>query len=62
MVNYSSFDATGELASAFSSGESIEFSGKAIAHLAADPNYLSKSGQILLTGDLVSISQTTSSE
>jgi dehydrogenase/reductase SDR family protein 1 len=36
----------------FESGESVEFSGKAVAHLAADPNYMSKTGRILLTGDL----------
>jgi len=33
-------------------GESIEFAGMAVAHLAKDPNKLSKTGRILLTGDL----------
>ena len=33
-------------------GESIEFAGMAVAHLAKDPNKLSKTGKILLTGDL----------
>merc|ERR1719507_2741059 len=33
-------------------GESIEFAGMAVSQLAMDPNKLSKSGKILLTGDL----------
>ena len=33
-------------------GESIEFAGMAVSKLAMDPNKLSKSGKILLTGDL----------
>jgi dehydrogenase/reductase SDR family protein 1 len=33
-------------------GESTEFPGLAIAHLAADPNYINKTGKILLTADL----------
>ena len=32
--------------------ESTEFPGMAIAHLAADPNYIAKTGKILLTRDL----------
>ena len=36
----------------FASGESPEFSGKAIVHLAADRQNISKSGKILMTGDL----------
>ena len=32
--------------------ESTEFPGMAIAHLAADPNYFSKTGKILLTREL----------
>ena len=36
----------------FESGESIEFSGKAVAHLAADPKIMNKSGKILMSGDL----------
>ena len=32
--------------------ESTEFPGMAIAHLAADPNYIAKTGKILLTSDL----------
>ena len=32
--------------------ESTEFPGMAVAHLAADPNYFSKTGKILLTSDL----------
>ena len=35
-------------------GESIEFSGKAVAHLANDSNIMSKSGKILLTTHLAS--------
>jgi dehydrogenase/reductase SDR family protein 1 len=33
-------------------GETIEFAGMAVSKLAMDPNKLSKSGKILLTGDL----------
>lgn len=40
------------LASSFAGGESIEFAGKAVANLAADPNYMAKTGRILMTGDL----------
>jgi dehydrogenase/reductase SDR family protein 1 len=36
----------------FEGGESIELSGQAVAHLAADANIMSKSGRILMTGDL----------
>jgi hypothetical protein len=39
-------------ASVFENSESIEFAGKAIAHLAADSNYLAKTGRILFTCDL----------
>jgi hypothetical protein len=42
----------GEVAATFASGESTEFSGKCVAHLAADRKILSKSGKILMTGDL----------
>lgn len=37
---------------AFQSGESIEFAGKAIASLAADPKIMDKTGRILQTVDL----------
>ncbi len=37
---------------AFEAGESIEFAGKAIAHLAADPSRMAKTGKILQTVDL----------
>jgi hypothetical protein len=37
---------------AFAAGESIEFAGKAIAHLAADPAIMAKTGKILQTVDL----------
>ena len=40
------------LASNFKDGETVEFSGMAIAHLASDPNYLSKTGRILHVSDL----------
>ena len=33
-------------------GETIEFLGKAVAHLAADDKIMSKSGKILLTSNL----------
>ena len=36
----------------FESGESVVFSGQAVVHLAADPGIMSKSGKILMTGDL----------
>jgi hypothetical protein len=36
----------------FESGESVEFSGKCIAHLAADPKLMAKTGRILMTSDL----------
>ena len=34
--------------------ESVGFIGMGVAHLASDPDYLSKSGRILRTGELVS--------
>ncbi|XP_022100921.1 dehydrogenase/reductase SDR family member 1-like [Acanthaster planci] len=34
------------------SGESLEFSGKAVAHLASDPNIMKKSGRILQSAEL----------
>ena len=37
---------------AFLGGESIEFAGKAIVHLAADPKLMAKTGKILQTVDL----------
>jgi dehydrogenase/reductase SDR family protein 1 len=39
-------------ASSFENSESVEFAGQAIANLAADPNYFSKTGRILFTCDL----------
>ena len=39
-------------ASLFKDGESVEFSGMAVAHLAADPNYMAKTGRILHVSDL----------
>lgn len=38
----------------FAKGETVEFSGKAVANLAADPNMIKKTGKILLTTDLSS--------
>ncbi len=35
-----------------SRGESVEFPGKGIVHLAADPNLMKKSGCIHMTTDL----------
>jgi hypothetical protein len=37
----------------FAAGESVEFSGKGVAHLAADPNVMTKTKKILTTADLV---------
>jgi len=36
----------------FDKGETIEFAGKAIVHLASDPNIMQKTGKILNTSDL----------
>ncbi len=36
----------------FERGESLEFSGQAVKHLAADPENIKKTGRILLTADL----------
>ena len=33
-------------------GESIEFAGMAVSHLAMDPERISKSGKIMMTADL----------
>lgn len=38
--------------SMFADAESTEYAGKAIVHLAKDPNLMSKSGKILMTADL----------
>ena len=38
----------------FEAGESLDFSGKAVVHLASDPNVMAKSGKIVLTADLAS--------
>lgn len=40
---------------AFENPESMDFAGKAVAHLAADPNYFSKTGRILFTCDLAKV-------
>ena len=36
----------------FAKGESVEFSGKAVAKLAADPDVRQKTGKIQMTADL----------
>ncbi len=36
----------------FAEGESVEFAGQAVVHLAADRNRIRKTGRILLTCDL----------
>jgi len=36
----------------FEEGETIEYSGKCVVHLAADPTIMNRTGKILLTGDL----------
>jgi len=36
----------------FEDGESAEYAGRAVVHLAADKNQLQKTGKILITGDL----------
>lgn len=41
-----------KLAESVKHGETVEFAGKAIVHLAADQNVMNKSGRILLTGEL----------
>jgi hypothetical protein len=45
----------GEFDAIFSAGESMEFSGQAVAHLATDPNIMVKTGKIFMMGDLVSM-------
>ncbi|XP_023347000.1 dehydrogenase/reductase SDR family member 1 isoform X2 [Eurytemora carolleeae] len=45
-------DSKNPMKKAFEEGESIEFSGKAIANLAADPDVIKKTGRILQTVDL----------
>jgi len=40
---------------AFENPESMDFAGKAVAHLAADPYYINKSGRILFTCDLAKV-------
>jgi len=36
----------------FEEGETIEYSGKCVVHLAADPNVMNKTARVLVTGDL----------
>ena len=36
----------------FEKGESVEFAGKGVAHFAADPNKMDKTGKIVLVCDL----------
>ncbi|XP_006816909.1 dehydrogenase/reductase SDR family member 1-like [Saccoglossus kowalevskii] len=38
----------------FENGESTEYAGKGVVHLASDPNIMKKTGRILLVGDLAS--------
>ena len=45
-------DAPAKSVSMFAEGESTEFAGMAVAHLASDPNVMSKTGRILFTADL----------
>ena len=37
---------------AFQDAESVEFAGRAIAHLAADSDHINKTGKIVFVGDL----------
>ena len=50
MLNSKTGDAA--MAKVFAKGETVEFSGKAVAFLAADPDILSKTGRIFFTTDL----------
>lgn len=43
---------SGDLASNFNEGKSVEYSGKAVVALASDPNLIKKTGKILLTADM----------
>ena len=45
-------DPTNPMGKMFAKGETIEFAGKAIVHLAADPNMMAKTCKILNTADL----------
>ncbi|XP_070575001.1 dehydrogenase/reductase SDR family member 1-like isoform X2 [Ptychodera flava] len=46
------FDADRMLAQGFANGESTEYPGKCVVHLASDPNIMKKSGYIIFTCDL----------
>lgn len=41
-----------QMAKVFENGETIEYAGKTVVHLAADPNIMARSGKILLTSDI----------
>ena len=40
------------MAKVFEQGETIEYAGKAVVHLAADTNIMAKSGKIINTADV----------
>jgi len=48
----SKLDKTSPNAQMFEEGETIEYSGRAIVHLAADKNRLNKTGKVVVTSDL----------
>jgi len=41
-----------QMAKVFEKGETIEFAGKAVVHLAADNNIMARSGKIIMTSDI----------
>jgi len=45
-------DANNPMGKMFAKGETIEFAGKAVVHLAADPNIMTKTGKIINTADV----------
>ena len=41
-----------QMAKVFEKGETIEYAGKAVVHLAADKNIMARSGKIIMTADI----------
>ena len=41
-----------KVAKVFEKGETIEYAGKAVVHLAADKNIMARSGRIVMTADI----------
>ena len=41
-----------QMAKVFEKGETIEYAGKVVVHLAADKNIMARSGKIIMTADI----------